>query len=248
MTSKSKVFLGKIALVTGATSPLGQAIALRLAAEGANIVAHYHNSKDEAKALGRKIRDLGRTFYSLQADFAKEREAGSLIPKVIKIAGTPDILINNASIFPHSTLRSLDYSDFLNTMQINAWAPIVLSREFARRVRHGAIVNLLDSRIIGGDPEHAGYIISKQVLAAATRMMAIECAPTVRVNAVAPGLVLIHRRDRSMFKRLSRKLPLQKYADPEDVADAVAFLSKSASITGQTIFVDNGRRMRENAG
>ena len=131
-------------------------------------------------------------------------------------------------------------------MEVNAWVPFILSRTFAERVGRGKIINLHDSRLKGYDLAHAGYILSKHVLAAMTRMMALEFAPNVTVNAVAPGLILPPPdKDESYLQSLVHTVPLQRHGEPQDIADAVAFLIQSDFITGQVIYVDGGRHLHE---
>jgi pteridine reductase len=245
MVLKNRALTGKTALVTGATSPLGRAIALGLAQEGADIVVHYHQSAGKAKVLCGEIGKCGSRAYSIRADFANANSLDSLIRRARKCSGRLDILINNASLYTRSTLNDLRYSDFLSAIRINAWAPFVLSREFKKVAGRGAIVNLLDSRITGFDREHTGYILSKHALDMLTGMVAIAFAPDIKVNAVAPGLVLTRAEERAGYERLSQSLPLKKYGEPEDVAQAVAFFVKSRFITGQTLYVDGGRMVRE---
>jgi pteridine reductase len=236
---------GKAALVTGATSPLGRAIALTLAQEGADIVVHYRHSARNAKILCGEIEKYGCCAYAVRADFNKEIELRRLVQHAKKLLGRLDILVNNASLYTRSTLNDLTYSDFFTTMRVNAWAPLVLCREYKKVAGHGVIVNLLDSRIAGLDRKHAGYIISKHALDMLTSMMAIAFAPDIRVNAVAPGFVLTRAADKAGYTKLSQSLPLKKYGEPEDVAQAVLFLAKSRFITGQTMYVDGGRMVRE---
>ncbi|MBN1130382.1 MAG: SDR family oxidoreductase [Chitinispirillaceae bacterium] len=233
------------ALVTGATSPLGRAVALSLAAQGADIVVHYRSSRPNAETLCREIRDLGRRSFAVRADFRKNNEIRALIGKALTLTNRLDILVNNAALYPRATLKNLSVPSFSDTMRVNAWAPIALGREFAKRCGRGVIVNLLDSRIVGSDPGHAGYAISKQALRAATDLMALEYAPGIRVNAVAPGLVLKKAGEKRTGARLARSLPLKRYGTPDDIARAVLFLAQSGFITGQCVFVDGGRQVRE---
>ncbi|MBN2187978.1 MAG: SDR family NAD(P)-dependent oxidoreductase, partial [Chitinispirillaceae bacterium] len=163
---------GKTALVTGATGRIGRAIALSLAAEGAGVVAHYCCSRRYALALCREIEEKGGAAWPLQADFREAGSAGSLVARAVCRAGRLDILVNSASLFTESTARTLRPDDLSANMRVNAWAPLALGHSFRAIARNGAMVNLLDSRIAGSDPSHAGYIISKHALAALTRMMA----------------------------------------------------------------------------
>ena len=245
MASKNQALQGKTALVTGATSPLGRAIALRLAQEGADIVVQYHRSARNADILCDEIEKCGCSACPIHADFTKEIAPGSLVRRAKKKFGRLDILINNASTYTRSTLDDLSSVDFFTTMRVNTWAPFIICREFKTVTGHGVIVNLLDSRITGFDRDHSGYILSKHVLDRLTSMMAIEFAPDIRVNAVAPGLVLTRAREKTGYKELSQSLPLKQYGEPEDVAQAVLFLVTSPFITGQTIYVDGGRMVRE---
>jgi len=131
---------------------------------------------------------------------------------------------------------------------LNAWAPFALSRAFAGQERPGKIVNLLDTRIVGYDRSHVAYILSKHMLAVVTRMTALEFAPAITVNAVAPGLIVLPEAKESCAQELAQALPLRRHGDADDVVDAVMFLLRSKFITGQVIYVDGGRHVRESAG
>lgn len=232
---------GRTALVTGASGRIGREIALSLAAEGINIIIHYLHSRKEAETIYRGIRKHGVGAWLLQADFNNSRNCELFIKKAEKIAGKLDILINSASLFTESTFQKVSRNDLIDNMQINAWAPLIISRAFRRKCSGtGAIVNLLDSRIQGYDRLHVGYILSKHVLEVLTAMMAVEFAPLITVNAVAPGLIL----PLSGTIRQLKNIPLKRYGDPRDIARAVVFLLKSGFITGQVIWVDGGRHVR----
>jgi pteridine reductase len=128
---------------------------------------------------------------------------------------------------------------------INAWAPFVLSRAFARQGLEGRIVNLLDTRVAGYDFSHVGYILSKHMLAVLTRMTALEYAPLVTVNAIAPGLILPPpAKDTTYLEALAGSVPLQRHGGAEDIARAMLFLIESPFITGQTVFVDGGAHLK----
>ena len=161
-------------------------------------------------------------------------------------AGSIDILINNASIFSPSTLMDLGFGDLTRHMQVNAWAPFVISREFARLVGRGKIINLLDTKIHGYDQTHVAYILTKHMLSVLTRMCALEFAPGITVNAVAPGLILPPLgKDESYLEQLSPAVPLKRHGGPGDIANTVIYLLKSDFVTGQVIFVDGGRHLLE---
>jgi pteridine reductase len=239
---------GAVALVTGAAKRLGRAIALALAADGADVIVHYNRSEVEATALAADIRRLGRQAWPLAADLADVDQADQLIDRAASLAGRVGILVNNASIFPTGRITEAPVDDFLANLQVHAIAPLLLSRRFAAQAEDGHIVNMLDSRIHDYDREHAAYHISKRALFTLTRMLALELAPHVAVNAVAPGLILPPAgEDESYLQRLASTNPLNRYGDAEDIADAVRFLLGSRFITGQVIYVDGGRHLTSGA-
>jgi NAD(P)-dependent dehydrogenase (short-subunit alcohol dehydrogenase family) len=237
---------GQTALVTGGAKRIGRETALTLADRGINIIVHFNRSDSEARQLAEELEQKGVKAWTIQADFRQPGEYQTLIERAQKITGSLDILVNNASIFPVDTLAELSWSSLSVNMEVNAWVPFVLSRAFAQRTGRGKIINLHDSRLKGYDWTHVGYILSKHVLAAMTAMMALELAPHIAVNAVAPGLILPPPgKDASYIERLIQTVPLQRHGGPQDIADAIAFLVQSDFITGNVIYVDGGRHLHE---
>ena len=238
---------GRTALITGATGRLGRAIALSLAARGATIILHYHRSREKAEALAQELHNGPAEARLLEADFRAPGSGEALLESALKLSGTFDILVNNASLFTGSTCATVTQEDFFDNLRVNAWAPFVIGRAFSRITEKGIIINILDSRIAGYDLHHAGYIVSKHALAELTRMMAMAFAPGITVNAVAPGLVPPEEGSIEAGATVPSpaRIPLQCFARPGDVADAVCYLAASEAISGQTIFVDGGRHMRE---
>ena len=236
---------GRTALVTGGAKRIGRAVALALADEGANVVIHYGRSRDEAEQAAAAIRHKGVEAWALQADLHKPDEAQGLFPRAVVAAGPIDVAVNNASIFQPSRLADFTAGDLATNVQVNAMAPLQIARALAAQGREGAIVNFLDARMLGCDAEHAAYHLSKRMLFALTRMMALEFAPAVRVNAVAPGLVLPpDGMDRRAFERLAHTNPLNRVGSVQAVVDAVLYLVQADFVTGQVLYVDGGRRMR----
>lgn len=245
--SAPKDLQGKVALVTGASKRIGRALAIALAEEGVDIVAHDRRSQEaETARVCGEVEDCGARSWKVIADLEKPEEYETLVARARQAAGSLDILINNASIFLPNTLMDVGWQDMAHHLHVNAWTPFVLSREFARLVRRGKIINLLDTKIAGHDPAHVAYILSKHLLAVLTGMCALEFAPGITVNAVAPGLILPPAgKDETYLEQLAQKLPLTRHGAPGDIADAVLYLLKSDFVTGQTIFVDGGRRLLE---
>jgi NAD(P)-dependent dehydrogenase (short-subunit alcohol dehydrogenase family) len=201
-------------LVTGAARRLGRDLALALAAEGARVVIHYNTSANEAEDTAGQLRATGTQAWILQADLSDARQVEVLFPRAVEIAGPMDILVNNASVFPASRLETFSSEEIQETLQINALAPLALSRAFAAQRREGSILHLLDARMMDHDAGHAAYHLSKRMLFTLMRMMALEFAPLVRVNAVAPGLVLPPPGETEEYlKRLAHTNPLQTHGD-----------------------------------
>jgi pteridine reductase len=236
---------GKTALVTGAAKRIGSAIALALADEGVNLVLHYNHSVNEAQKLADELKSRKVKSWLIQADFDNPGEVDSLISRSIDLSKSLDILINSASIFQNNTIQNVDYQSLVQHIQVNAWTPFILSREFARLTGKGKIINLLDTRINSYDFNHVAYILSKNMLATLTRMTAIEFASGITVNGIAPGLILPPPgQDQSYLDKLVETVPLKKHGDPQDIAAAAVYLLKSDFITGQIINVDGGRHLR----
>jgi hypothetical protein len=238
---------GKTALVTGAAKRLGRAIALSLAHEGVGIVLHYRSSGEAVKEVAGAVRGLGVKAWTLKADLAPDGEAESLVERAIDAAGPLDFLINNASVFAQGRLTEMRAEDVRVNVDVNALAPFAAARRFAGQGREGVVLNLLDARIVDYDREHAAYHLSKRMLFDLTRMMALEFAPSVRVNAIAPGLILPPEgEDERYLASLAHTNPLNRHGAAADIASAALFLLKSDFVTGQVVFVDGGRHLRGN--
>ena len=199
---------GRNALVTGAARRIGRAISLALAREGANVAVHYSGSKREAVELAAELEGLGAQTVALRADLSDPEELAGLVDRAREALGTIEILVNNASIFPSDTLETVDLEGIERNLEINAWAPLVLTRAFAAQCERGHVINLLDSRVAGFDRTHAAYILSKHVLSAITRATALELAPAIAVNGIAPGLILPPAgKDEEYVDRLAQTVP-----------------------------------------
>jgi hypothetical protein len=236
---------GKTALVTGAAKRIGRGIALALADAGANVVVHYRSSGDEADATASDVRARGVEAWTVAADLSDRAEASQLFFRAVELARPVDLLVNSASVFDPSTLMTFTHDEFERNAQVNALAPLELARAFAAQRRHGAIVNLTDARGLSYDRGNVAYHLSKRTLASLTNMLAIELAPRIRVNAVAPGLIIPPPgRDASYVEERKAFNPLHDAGTIGHIADAVVFLMRSTFITGQTIFVDGGYHLK----
>jgi NAD(P)-dependent dehydrogenase (short-subunit alcohol dehydrogenase family) len=237
----------KNALVTGAAKRLGRAIALDLARHGWNVAIHFHTSEKEARATEADARTTGVKVALLKANLAAEAETQSLVKRAATELGPLTALINSASIFENDEWYSADRASWDKHLEVNLRAPFVLSQEFARQIPrngHGAIVNLIDQRVLKPTPQFMSYSVSKAALFWLNQTMAQALAPRIRVNAVGPGPVMKNERQSAAdFNRQREATLLGHGAEPQDICEAVRYLLEAPSVTGQMIAVDGGQNL-----
>ena len=154
------------------------------------------------------------------------------------------VLVNNASIFETSTVAGFSGSSFDRHMNINLKAPMILTREFAAACRRGHVINILDTHITSNKTDHATYLLSKKGLAELTKMAAVEFSPRVRVNAVAPGLILPPAgKSTKHLERLAKDVPLKRKGSLGNITRTVEFLINNDYVNGQIIFNDGGEHL-----
>jgi NAD(P)-dependent dehydrogenase (short-subunit alcohol dehydrogenase family) len=234
-----------LALVTGAAIRLGREIALALADEGYAIGLHYHQSAEPAQELSRHLQDKGVPVVLLQADLTVPEQIENIFDQV-SVSGYPlKVLINSAAVMHTGNLEDTSVENWDATFALNLRAPWLCARHAAHLMKdHGVIINLTDAA--SGRPwkEYAAYSVSKVGLEALTRLLARSLAPGIRVNAVAPGLVLpAPGFPADKWQRLVERLPAKKSGTAEDIVRAVLFLIQNEYITGQTLAVDGGYRL-----
>ncbi len=237
------------ALVTGAAGGIGRMIAERLALAGYSVVLHSSlASRDHAAAAAANIKAQGGKACVLASDL---REAGPLARLATDAAasfGPLTLLVNNAAIFEADDAASFDLERWDKHFSVNLRAPLVLSRDFAGQLpaaTEGAIVNIIDQRVLRPTPQFFTYSLSKSALWAATLTMAQAFAPKgIRVNAVGPGPVSPNPiQGEAGFAREVRGLPLARAIAPADIAAAVLYLATARNVTGQMIAVDAGQHL-----
>lgn len=236
---------GKTALITGGARRIGEAVVRTLADQKVGCVIHYGHSAKNAEELASELKAAGTPAHVVQGDLADPDDVARIWTSAVAMAGPIDMLINNASIFPEAPLASLCAQNLLENLRVNTLAPFQLAQLFHASGHRGVIVNFLDTMVRDYDRKHVPYHISKRVLHDLTRMMAVEFAPQLRVNAVAPGLVLPPvGKDISYLEGLKHSNLLETYGSAEQVAHATMFLLSNEFVTGQTIYVDGGRNLR----
>lgn len=236
---------GKAALVTGAAIRVGRAVALELARAGADVAVHYRSSKREAESAAEAIRALGRRSVAIGAELASPEDCRRAVREAIAALGALDLLVHSASNFLRAPLSETTEAVWDSAMNVNARSGLLLAREAAPvlRRRRGRIVFVSD--LLARDPEknYLAHAVSKSAVEGLTRALAVELAPEVLVNAVAPGTVLVPEgTPAEVAEKLARRVPLKRNGTPQDVAKAVLFLCSGPDfITGQILAVDGGQ-------
>lgn len=233
---------GKTALVTGGARRIGAALCEALAAQGCRVVIHYNRSARPAEALAARLRRKGAQAWTVAGDLRASHSAGQVVCQAVAVAGKLDILVNNAAIFDKQRLLQVDEEAIRAEWEVNLLAPLLLMQAFARRVKRGRIINLLDCRIVSNQSDAVPYSLAKKSLADLTRLAALELAPGITVNGVAPGPVLIADAV-GATRESAGLLPLQIRPSVSEVVKAALFLLESDAITGQIIFVDSGQHL-----
>jgi pteridine reductase len=240
---------GNVILVTGGAKRVGAAICRRLHAAGAQLAIHYRSSEQEALDLQIELNALRpKSTAVFQADLLDVNALPQLIHKVIKKFGQLDALVNNASSFYATPLAEVDDLQWIDLLGTNLKAPLFLAQAAASelRHRHGCIVNIADIHAERPMHGHLLYSVAKAGLVALTKGLAQEMAPQVRVNAIAPGVIIWPEseiwQDQEQRRKVVAHTLLKREGEPEDIARTVQFLIANAPyITGQIISVDGGR-------
>lgn len=243
----------KVALVTGAAHRVGKAIALTLAAEGANIIVHYHGSEAAAQETVHEIKSLGVAAISHRADQSNPAEVAALFAAINAHFGRLDILVNSAGMFQKTDFLDISYEEWQQVLNVNLTGPFLCSQQAARLMLAqqppgGAIINIIDNSAFQAWPNFAHHSVAKTGILTLTKLLARRLAPTIRTNAVAPGPVLKEpgRSDES-WAQVAANLPLQRNGTPEDVGRAVAYLAREDFLNGAVINVDGGEHLADSA-
>ncbi len=232
-----------VALVTGGGIRVGRAVALGLAEDGYDLVVHYRSSKAGAAGVARAAARMGRRVHTVRADLSLEADAVRLARAAEEGFGRLDLLVNSASTFVAGDLLEVTADEWDAVLAVNLRAPFLLVRETADLLRGagGSVVNIVDLSALQPWTSHPAHSVSKAGLLHLTRVMARRLAPEVRVNAVAPGVVLPPEHfGEEEVERARERVPLGRIGVPGDVVEAVRFLAGADYVTGEVIVVDGG--------
>jgi len=233
-------------IITGAATRIGAAIAKKLSGPGVEIVIHYNSSRNEAEKLRKELLKNQTKVYLVKGDLAKEQD----LKKIIKFSKSKlkyfDCLVNNASLFENDNLKNFSTKSWNRHLDINLKAPAYLSKEFSKNVKdeNNNIINIIDQRVFKLTPFFFSYTLSKTGLYTLTKTSAMELAPYIRVNGIAPGPTIKNKRQTDThFKKQYLATPLRQQVKVKDICSAVDFFIKNSSITGQVIAIDSGQNL-----
>jgi len=240
------------ALITGGSVRLGREIGLAFAHAGWNVACHYNHSEAQAHALCAELRTLGVDALAVPGDLEDEASCQSIFDTTAAITGTAlQCVVNNASLFVPDEGADFDEAQALAQIKVNLMAPMRFGKWMAALHANQtapqskpSMVHVLDQKVFNLNPDYFSYTLSKLALERAVSLQAQSLAPTLRVNAVAPGLMYLSGpQSQDNFNRASQVNLLRQPINPADVASSVVFLAGNASITGTTVRVDNGQHL-----
>ena len=233
-------------IITGAATRMGAAIAKKLSGPGVEMVIHYNRSKFEAEKLQKELSKNKTKVYLVKGDLAKEKD----LKKIIKFSKLKlkyfDCLINNASLFENDTLKNFSSRSWNQHLNINLKAPAYLTKEFSKNIKgkNNNVINIVDQRVFKLTPFFFSYTLSKTGLYVLTKTSAMELAPNIRVNGIAPGPTIKNKRQTDVhFKKQYLATPLRQQVNVKDICSAIDFFIKNSSITGQVIAIDSGQSL-----
>mgnify|MGYP000895534338 FL=1 len=233
------------ALITGGSDRIGKAVAIHLAKEGYHLVLHYNSAKEKAENLQMHIESTYKVKVELlQINFLKENDFDRIFEDFKRKSITIEVLVNCASDFIPSSFNEQGSELFDKEMTINLKIPYLLTKAFARVFGKGNIINFVDTKVAKNKTVHLDYILSKKLLKDFTKISAVELAPNIRVNAIAPGLILPPEgKDESYLLNLAKDIPLKTIGNLDEILKAFQFILDSYFFTGQILYIDGGEHL-----
>jgi pteridine reductase len=227
------------AIVTGGAIRIGRAMALHLAGKGFDIALLYHSS-GTANTI-EEISSQGVRCQGYLVDLRNPREAESCIEKILQDFENVELLVNSAANFIQENIEQTSMETLIDTLNLNLMAPYLLMREYKRKINKGLIVNILDERVEKTIPTFAAYSVSKVALKHLTELAAVEWGQTVRVNGIAPGLILPPQGGPSDYlEKAAKKVPTRTHGNIENLLQSLDYLMENQFVNGETLFVDGG--------
>jgi NAD(P)-dependent dehydrogenase (short-subunit alcohol dehydrogenase family) len=239
--------MNKVALVTGAGRRIGADIARRLAREGFAVALTANASLDSARRVAEEIVASGGEARVYGADLADPEAAAAAFANAARDFGPIELLVNNAAAFEDDSIDRLDLALWRRQFAVDLESPVFLIGAFAQALPEGvegAVVNIIDQRVLKLTPQYLSYTLAKSALWTATRTLAQALAPRIRVNAVGPGPTYPSEREgEAGLNHEAEGTPLGRAVSGEDIAEAVVYLAKARNVTGQILCVDAGQHI-----
>ena len=236
----------RVVVITGAARRVGKALALHLAKEGYKVVLHCNTSLAEAHSLQQELQNMGCESRVVQGDLSNLDGLEALFARFVESFGHLDAIINSASVFHNTSLEETTVERWQADMALHAGVPFFLAKMLYQHIKKreatGAVVNITDTQLASPPANRPSYYLSKATLAQETTILAKTLAPYIRVNAVAPGLVLSNGED-AYFAKMEKILPLGRTGTPSDICEAVSYLLSASFVTGVTLAVDGGHHL-----
>jgi NAD(P)-dependent dehydrogenase (short-subunit alcohol dehydrogenase family) len=233
---------GKSAIVTGAAKRVGREIALALAKRRYNIGLHFNSSQSDADATKADIEKLGVKCALLKCDLNDQQATAKLVGNAVTQLPGVSVLINNASMFEGKPLLSTTVDDLERNFAVHVRAPFILTQEFARQCREGNVINIVDMMVVKNNVDYFAYSLSKKSLFNFTQLAAKALAPSIRVNAIAPGSTMhpVDESDLEYMTKRAEQVPLKMQGGPQYVIAGIEYLLDNPFVTGECLFIDGG--------
>ncbi|MEC7984154.1 MAG: SDR family NAD(P)-dependent oxidoreductase [Myxococcota bacterium] len=235
------------ALVTGSGTRLGRQFALHLASKGYDIALHCNRSKEPAVEVAKEIQALGVECEIFQANFADRFDAASFVSRIVQRFPRFAFVINSASVYDGVSTEDTDRDLLELQFQVNCFAPYLITKYFAKHVQgsasvaQGQVINIIDNKVAYNQYHYSAYLLSKKSLADFTKIAAMEYAPSLRINGIAPGVVLpMDSRTSDYIQWRIEGIPLHKKGNPNHLLQALEYLRSNDFVCGQILVVEGG--------
>lgn len=230
--------------MTGGAIRLGRAFAIGLAKLGYDVAIHFNQSQAAAAATVAEIQTLGVRCESFQTDFSQESDFSTLLQAVRDRFLDLNVLVNSASVYDAAPLMTTSPELFDKQFTVNLRAPYFLTQAFARECSAGNIINVIDNKIAFNQYQYSAYLLSKKALAEFTKLAAVELAPGIRVNGIAPGVTLpMSERSPDYIQWRIRGIPLQQQGKVDYLLQAMRYILENSFVTGQILTIDGGESL-----
>ncbi|MEN0003216.1 MAG: SDR family oxidoreductase [Bacteroidota bacterium] len=232
------------AIITGSAIRLGKAIAVALAKAGYDIALHYNSSAGPAEETAAQIRELGVACKAFQLDLKNAEAFADFMTRVKAHFPRLSVLVNSASAYTQATIKDTTPAVFDAQFSVNIKAPFFMTQAFANVCEKGSVINIIDNKIGFNQFKYAAYLLAKKTLVEFTKMAAVELAPAIRVNAVAPGVVLpASSRSQEYIDWRIQGIPLRMQGETKHITDGILSLLQNEFIAGQVLVVDGGEAL-----